>query len=103
LQGGIGDAEDIVHDAFLRAHARRDELRDEAAFRGWLASIVVHLMRSRLRRGRLLGSLGLGGQDAIDLDALAADGASPEMRALLAQVYGVLRRLPVDHRIAWTL
>jgi RNA polymerase sigma-70 factor (ECF subfamily) len=103
IQGGISEAEDIVHDAFLRAHDRLDDLREDGAFRGWLASIVVRLMRSRLRRVRLLGSLGLGGPDPIDLDALAAEGASPEMRALLAQIYGVLRRLPVDQRIAWTL
>lgn len=103
IQGGVSDVEDIVHDAFLRAHDRLDELRDDAAFRGWLGSIVVRLVRSRLRRGRLLGTLGFGGHEPIDLDALAAEGASPEARALLAQIYGVLRRLPVDQRIAWTL
>ncbi len=103
IQGGVGDVEDIVHDAFLRAHDRLDELREAGAFRGWLGSIVVRLVRSRLRRGRFLGTLGFGAQDAIDLDALASDTAGPETRALLAQIYGVLRRLPVDQRIAWTL
>lgn len=103
IQGGVGDVEDIVHDAFLRAHDRLDDLREDAAFRGWLGSIVVRLVRSRLRRGRFLGTLGIGGQDSIDLDALAAETAGPETRALLAQIYGVLRRLPVDQRIAWTL
>lgn len=103
IQGSIGDVEDVVHDAFLRAHECLDELRDDGAFRSWLASIVVRLVRSRLRRARLLGSLGLSTQQHIDLDALAADGAGPEVRALLAQVYGVLRRIPVDQRIAWTL
>ncbi|NLE86913.1 MAG: sigma-70 family RNA polymerase sigma factor [Myxococcales bacterium] len=103
IQGGVGDVEDIVHDAFLRAHDRLDELREAGAFRGWLGSIVVRLVRSRLRRGRFLGTLGFGAQEAIDLDALAAETAGPETRALLAQIYGVLRRLPVDQRIAWTL
>lgn len=103
IQGGVGDVEDIVHDAFLKAHDRLEELREDAAFRGWLASIVVRLVRSRLRRGRLLGSLGLGQQEPIDLDALAAEGAGPETRVLLAQIYSVLRRIPVDQRIAWIL
>lgn len=103
IQGSIGDVEDVVHDAFLRAHECLDELREDSAFRAWLASIVVRMVRSRLRRARLLGSLGLSTQQPIDLDALAAEGAGPEVRALLAQVYGVLRRLPVDQRIAWTL
>ncbi len=103
IQGRLEDVEDVVHDAFLRAHNQLDRLRDDAAFRGWLASIVVSLVRSRLRRVRLLKTLGLAGAEPIDLDALAADGAGPETRALLAQVYGALRRLPVDQRIAWTL
>jgi RNA polymerase sigma-70 factor (ECF subfamily) len=103
IQGRLDDVEDVVHDAFLRAHNQLDRLRDDAAFRGWLASIVVSLVRSRLRRVRLLKTLGLAGAEPIDLDALAADGAGPETRALLAQVYGALRRLPVDQRIAWTL
>jgi RNA polymerase sigma-70 factor (ECF subfamily) len=103
IQGRLGDAEDVVHDAFLRAHNLLDRLRDDAAFRGWLGSIVVSLVRTRLRRARLLGTLGLASADPIDLDALAADSAGPDTRALLAQVYGVLRRVPVDHRIAWTL
>ncbi len=103
IQGRLGDAEDVVHDAFLRAHNLLDRLRDDAAFRGWLGSIVVSLVRTRLRRARLLGTLGLASAEPIDLDALAADSAGPDTRALLAQVYGVLRRMPVDHRIAWTL
>jgi RNA polymerase sigma-70 factor (ECF subfamily) len=103
IQGRLDDVEDVVHDAFLRAHHQLDRLRDDAAFRGWLASIVVSLVRSRLRRVRLLKTLGLASAEPIDLDALAADGASPETRALLAQVYGALRRMPVDQRIAWTL
>jgi RNA polymerase sigma-70 factor (ECF subfamily) len=103
IQGRLGDAEDVVHDAFLRAHNLLDRLRDDGAFRGWLGSIVVSLVRTRLRRVRFLGALGLTGAEPIDLDALAADSVGPETRALLAQLYGVLRRMPVDQRIAWTL
>lgn len=103
IQGRLGDAEDVVHDAFLRAHQLLDRLRDDGAFRGWLGSIVVSLVRTRLRRARLLGTLGLVSADPIDLDALAAEGAAPDTRALLAQIYGVLRKMPVDQRIAWTL
>ncbi len=103
IQGRLEDVEDVVHDAFLRAHHQIDRLRDDATFRSWLAAIVVSLVRSRLRRVRLLKTLGLVSAEPIDLDALAADGAGPETRALLAQIYGALRRLPVDQRIAWTL
>lgn len=103
IQGGATDAEDIVHDAFLRAHARLAELRDGGSFRAWLGSIVVRLVRTRMRRRRLLGVLGLITPDPVDLDAIASPAADSETRVLLAQVYALLQTLPADDRIAWTL
>lgn len=104
LQGSATDVEDIVHDAFLRARTRLADLRDPAAFRSWLGSIVVHLVRSRMRRGRLLRALGITQSgEPVDLDAIASQEAGPEARALLAQVYALLRTMPSDDRIAWTL
>jgi RNA polymerase sigma-70 factor, ECF subfamily len=103
IQGSASDVEDVVHDAFLRAHLRLKELRDASVFRSWLGAIVVRLVRSRLRRRRLLNALGLGASDPVDLDAVASDGAGPEVRAELAQVYALLKTMPADDRIAWTL
>ncbi len=103
IQGSANDAEDIVHDAFLRVNERLPELRDASAFRPWLGSIVVRLVRTRLRRRRFLGSLGLGSLDPIELDAIASPNADPESRVLLAQVYSLLQTMPADDRIAWTL
>ncbi|HEY1533295.1 MAG TPA: sigma-70 family RNA polymerase sigma factor [Polyangiaceae bacterium] len=103
IQGTATDAEDIVHDAFLRASERLGELRDGSAFRAWLGSIVVRLVRTRLRRRRLLSSLGLASLEPIELDAIASPSADPESRVLLAQVYSLLQTLPADDRIAWTL
>lgn len=103
IQGTAADVEDVVHDAFLRAHQRLDELRDVSAFRSWLGSIVVRLVRSRLRRRRLTAMLGLAAPEPVDLDAVAAPDADPEARALLAQAYALLQTLPTDERIAWTL
>ena len=103
IQGTAIDAEDIVHDAFLKANDRLAELRDGAAFRSWLGSIVVRLVRTRLRRRRLLSSLGLASPEPIEVDAIASPNADPESRVLLAQVYSLLQTLPADDRIAWTL
>jgi len=103
IQGTAQDAEDIVHDAFLKAGERLGELRDASAFRAWLGSIVVRLVRTRLRRRRLLRSLGLASAEPIELDAIASPNADPESRVLLAQVYSLLQTLPADDRIAWTL
>jgi RNA polymerase sigma-70 factor (ECF subfamily) len=103
IQGSSTDVEDIVHDAFLRARTRLADLKDPAAFRGWLGSIVVRLVRTRLRRRRLLGALGLASVEPVDLDAIASQDADTESRVLLAQVYGLLQTLPASDRIAWTL
>jgi RNA polymerase sigma-70 factor (ECF subfamily) len=103
IQGTTADVEDIVHDAFVRAHERLPELRDATAFRSWLGSIVVRLVRSRLRRRRVLTVLGLAGHEPVDLEAVASPEADPEARALLAQVYALLQTMPADDRIAWTL
>ena len=103
IQGSANDAEDIVHDAFLKASERLSELREASAFRPWLGSIVVRMVRTRLRRQRLLRSLGLVSAEPIELDAIASPHADPESRVLLAQVYSLLQTLPADERIAWTL
>ncbi len=103
VQGNTSDVEDIVHDAFLRAHDRLDHLRADSSFRPWLSSVVVSLVRTRMRRRRMLGVLGLSTSEPIDLDALVNHEAGPEVRAQLAQVYTVLRGVSVDQRICWTL
>jgi RNA polymerase sigma-70 factor (ECF subfamily) len=104
IEGSARDVEDIAHDAFVRAFERLGDLTDRAAFRSWLGAIVVHAVRSRMRRQRLMNLLGLGkGCDPVDLDALASSDASPHVRAQIAQIYALLRTLPTDDRIAWTL
>jgi RNA polymerase sigma-70 factor (ECF subfamily) len=104
IEGSSRDVEDVVHDAFLRAFERLGDLADRNAFRAWLGAIVVHAVRSRLRRMRLMNLLGLGrASEPVDLDALASPDCSPHVRAQIAQVYALLRTLPTDDRIAWTL
>jgi RNA polymerase sigma factor (sigma-70 family) len=54
---GADDAEDVVQDAYLRARARRGELRDAAAFDAWLMRIAINLCYSRHQRARTLRRL----------------------------------------------
>lgn len=104
IEGSARDVEDVVHDAFIKAFGRLGDLSDPGAFRSWLGSIVVFAVRSRLRRSRLMSLLGLGrGADPIDLDSITSSDASPHTRAQLAQIYALLRTLPTDERIGWTL
>ena len=103
IQGSATDVEDVVHDAFLKAQERLGDLRDSAAFRPWLGSIVVRLVRTRLRRRKLLRALGLTTPEPVEIESIAAVDADPEARALLAQVYALLQTLAADDRIALSL
>jgi RNA polymerase sigma-70 factor, ECF subfamily len=103
IQGHRHDVEDIVHDAFVRVHDHLHTLENGDAFRPWLGSIVVRLVRSRLRRRSFLGRLGFGGGDDVDVEAVLDPGASPEQKFELSEVYAVLRTLDVEPRIAWVL
>ncbi|MCZ7678402.1 MAG: sigma-70 family RNA polymerase sigma factor [Sandaracinaceae bacterium] len=104
LAGTREEVEDVVHDAFVSAFEKIGRLRDASAFRAWLMQIAVTHVRRVLRRRRLKRALGLlPSTDELALERIASREASPEVRAELAVVDGVLRRLPADLRIAWVL
>lgn len=53
LWGAGPDADDVVQEAFVRAHAALPRFRDGEEFRPWLLAIVRNLTRNSLRaRGR---------------------------------------------------
>jgi len=54
---GADEAEDVVQDTYLRARARRGELRDQGAFDAWLIRIAINLCYSRHQRARTLRRL----------------------------------------------
>jgi RNA polymerase sigma-70 factor, ECF subfamily len=101
LLGRESDVDDLIQEVFLSAFRQRHQVRDPLAFKSWLAIIAVRTARRQLRKRRLRAFVGL--------DTLAAPlelrdaGMSPERRALLARVYQVLERIPVEQRLAWTL
>jgi RNA polymerase sigma-70 factor (ECF subfamily) len=97
------DADDLVQDAFVYAFQRLDSLQNPQAFAAWLASIVVRTASKRLRRQRLLTRLGLSRSEPIDLDAVVAPSAPPEVVSELKAVYALLDRLPTEQRIALVL
>lgn len=98
------DAEDAVQDAFVVVLSRLGELREPAAFGGWLGRIVANAARGKLRKRRLLGRFGLDrGEDDVTLDGLAAASVTAAQRAELAWLDRAVAGLPDGERIAWTL
>ena len=101
LTGRPEEVDDLVQDVFLAAHRGLRRRDSDAEVRGWLATVTVRMSKRRLRRLRLRGFFGQ--DDGARFDELAAPGASPEQKALVARIYRVLEREPVTNRVAWIL
>jgi RNA polymerase sigma-70 factor (ECF subfamily) len=80
------DVDDLVQEVFVTAYTRIRELRDAAAFGGWLATIARNRATDYIRQTREAVGLPaeLPGGDAIEQDTLA--------------VLDVVRKLPVAYR-----
>ncbi len=101
LLGRDDEVDDVVQDVFLQAFRGAAKLRQKDAFKAWLATITVRVVRRRLRMRRLRGWLRF--DRSPDYESIVAPGASPEDRALLGRVYSILDMLPVEQRLAWAL
>ena len=55
--GGRADAEDILHETFLRVFQGRGRYSGRGRFRGWLYTVATRLAWDRLRRQRRRGEL----------------------------------------------
>lgn len=95
--------DDLVQDVFVAALKGLDALHDPEAIRGWLARVTVRLASRRLKRQRFVAFLGFDDDDSNGEADVVCPSASPEQQVLLAQVYRVLEKVPVDERLAWTL
>jgi RNA polymerase sigma-70 factor (ECF subfamily) len=92
------EAEDVAQEAFVRAYRRLHTFRRDDPFRPWLLRIVqnqaLNAVRSRTRRGGLLGRIALfapRAADPPDQRVAAADESS--------QVLAAINELPPDDRI----
>jgi RNA polymerase sigma-70 factor (ECF subfamily) len=83
---GQHDAEDVFQDTFARAYERLGTLRDDEAFRPWLASLARRLCIDRLRASARE-------QPLEDPDSEAMDDTIDELTEALA-VHEALAELP---------
>ena len=91
---GPEHADDVVHDAFLRAYRQLGTLKDPSKFAAWLVAITRLVVRER-RRARKFETLPAELPDRID-----ANGVDPDPEDLLELV----ARLALIHdegRVAW--
>jgi RNA polymerase sigma-70 factor, ECF subfamily len=104
LLGRDDDVDDLVQDSFVEALRSLDRLQAPQAFASWLASIVVRTSSKVLRRRRLLTRLGLRrGDAAIDIDAVVAPSAPPDVATELRALYARIQALPANERVVLVL
>jgi RNA polymerase sigma-70 factor (ECF subfamily) len=103
LLGRDEEVDDIVQDVFVAFLRFRQDIREPAAVRSWLATTTVRTvhkrLRTRMRRFRAL--LRLDGDNAPAEPP--AQGASPEDHTALARIHRALDAVPDKARIAWIL
>ncbi|MEU6524389.1 SigE family RNA polymerase sigma factor [Streptomyces sp. NPDC046924] len=92
--GDLGEAQDVVQEAFVRAWGRRHELRADGAPEAWTRTVAMRLAVSRWRRAKRW--LELVRHSA---PPESTPGPGPERAALVA----ALRRLPETQRMAVVL
>jgi RNA polymerase sigma-70 factor (ECF subfamily) len=97
ILGQAADAEDVAHDAAVRAWQSAGSLRDPAAFEAWFDRIVVNACRDRMRRNRRVRFVELPGDDD-------RRGADP-FEALFDhdEALRLIRRLSPDERVVVVL
>ena len=86
------DADDVFQETFARAYERLDTLRDDDAFRPWLASLTRRLCIDRLRAGSRETV-----EDADDLPETAADDVLSQLEEAF-DVHDAMAELSEDCR-----
>lgn len=90
------DAEDLVHDALVKAYERRASFKGGLSLRGWLLSILHNAHIDRLRQKKSQATR----LEQAKLDGEPAFAANQEHAVRLAQVSKAFFALPDDQREA---
>jgi len=99
--GSAGESEDLTQEVFLRVFAAIRSLRDPLAFRSFIYSTAIRMLRWHLRSKRVRRVLTLS--DSGELPDRASGAADSEGRELLARFYRLLDNLTANDRTAFVL
>lgn len=102
ILGNVGDAEDMVQEAFITVHRQINSLREGGAFPTWLGKIVTNLCLRKIQKGVKISSIPLDSQES---QQLSSPGTDQAYLALEAQqdVHKALLSLPLDLRVVVVL
>lgn len=101
ILGRQNELDDLSQEVFVRVLDRVDEIREPAAFRGFVASIAVFVAREAIRKRRRKRWLSFFAPE--DQPEVEADGVDEDARAALRELFEVLDRMDDDVRVALSL
>jgi len=101
ILGRAAEVEDVVQDVFASAVSSLKRRDNADELKGWLAKVTVRRCVRQLRMRRIWALVDLAADPSYD--RLADQGAGPDERQLVIEVYRALDRVPARERVAWTL
>lgn len=103
ITGERTDAEDIVHETFLRVFQGRGRYKGRGRFRTWLFTIATRIARDRQRRERRHGELKIEARETITPARPMDPSRFTEDREMAATIDSALTDLPQSYAIAFHL
>jgi len=101
ILGRQAEVEDVVQEVFSLAVGGLRRREDHREIKSWLATVTVRRAVHQLRLRSLWSVFDLADEPSYDL--LADQGAPPQERELISDVYRALDRLPPRQRVPWVL
>ena len=95
------DAEDITQEVFFRLFARVNTLKEPAAFRSFVVSFAIRIVKWELRRRRVRRFVRLS--DSGEVPDAPVAGEDAESRQVLRRFYVLLEQLAPRERLVFSL
>lgn len=103
MLGERAEAEDILHDSFLRLFQGRGRYSGRGRFRPWLFTVATRLARDRLRQRRRHAELASTVRDVLVPGSPASPTDALSHRELLKRIDSALADLPATYATAFHL
>jgi RNA polymerase sigma-70 factor (ECF subfamily) len=101
--GERSDAEDLLHETFLRIFEGQGRYEGRGRFRSWIYTVATHLARDRLRQRRRRGELAAAVAEALSSRPAADPIEQVARQELVKRIDSALADLPASYAMVFHL